>query len=182
MDWNQSRAAYYFDFALVPALMLAVLIQHHSGYTAAGAALGFALWMYAEYWIHRALFHHVFAQAHNLHHKRPRGYVAAPVWLTLIVHVPLCGAALSLGNGLAAGIFVGLEAGYLAYIVVHDRIHHGPKILPRWLARRARLHDLHHKGVEANFGVVSSICDRLHGTHLEGLDAKAWKRVNKPQS
>jgi sterol desaturase/sphingolipid hydroxylase (fatty acid hydroxylase superfamily) len=181
MDWNQSRAAYYFDFALVPALMLAVLIQCHSGYTAAGAALGLAIWTYAEYWIHRLLFHHVFARAHNLHHKRPRGYVAAPVWLTALVHGPLCIGAISLG-GLAAGIVVGLEAGYLAYIVVHDRIHHGPKILPRWLARRARLHDLHHKGVEANFGVVSSICDRLHGTHLEGLDAKAWKRVNKPQS
>lgn len=167
MDWNQNKLGYYADFAIAPLVVLVALaIFYHGGIAVLGlfALAGFFGWTFAEYWIHRVVFHHVFQAAHHLHHRRPRGYVAAPVWLTTAVHLVLAAAFTQCGPA-GLGLLLGLEAGYLAYIVTHDRMHHS-KPRSGWLYGRAQLHAMHHHGAEANFGVITSLWDRVFRTYL----------------
>lgn len=166
MDYQQSAGSYYADFYITPVLMLAALgfAGPHVARFLALALAAFITWSFTEYWIHRALFHHVFKRSHDLHHIRPRGFDAAPWWLTLLVQLLL---ALALIGGLGtvgAGLFLGLEGGYLAYIVAHDRIHHGPKATRGWWRKAARRHAIHHRGLEVNFGVITAVWDRAFGT------------------
>jgi sterol desaturase/sphingolipid hydroxylase (fatty acid hydroxylase superfamily) len=172
MDWTSTRLSYYADWVLVPLLMfLAAWLEVHtngpSDALIASTLLGYAIWTFAEYWIHRSLFHVVMRRAHWLHHMRPRGWVSAPAWVTAFAHVLLWGAlAGSAGPAAGTGLFLGIEAGYLGYIVVHDRIHHGPRRFA-YIRRRAALHDIHHTyGSEQNFGVVSSFWDHVFQTHF----------------
>lgn len=170
MDWSQSRLSYYTDWALVPLLMLlaAYLEWSTNGLSllvAGAAVVGYAGWTLAEYWIHRTLFHHFMRREHWLHHKQPRGWVSAPGWLTVPIHILLFGVLLGSAGTAGTGLFLGLEAGYFGYITVHDRIHHG-KRASAYIQRRARLHDVHHTfGSEKNFGVVSSFWDHRFGTY-----------------
>lgn len=160
MNWAQSRVSYYTDFGLVPLFILFALF-HIQNWTlnVLAAICGVVVWTFLEYWIHRILFHRIFKREHWLHHKDPEGYVAVPLWGTLVLHTLLLG---SLGLYLP-GLFIGLEAGYFAYILTHDRIHHGKRESP-WLQWRARLHDAHHDGWESNFGVFISTWDMVFGT------------------
>jgi dihydroceramide fatty acyl 2-hydroxylase len=177
MNWNQSRLGYYADFVIAPLVVLATLFFfYHGGLAAlaAGAVAGAFAWTFVEYWTHRVIFHHVFHDGHELHHKRPSGYVAAPVWLTGLVHLGLA-AAFTQGHDFGLGFFAGLEAGYGAYIALHDRMHHArtrPN-MARWFGRRWKLHAMHHHGLEANFGVITSLWDRVFGTHWD----PEWKTV-----
>jgi sterol desaturase/sphingolipid hydroxylase (fatty acid hydroxylase superfamily) len=181
MNWNQSRLGYYADFVFAPLVVLASLIFfYHGGIAklASGAAAGLFAWTFVEYWTHRVIFHHVFHDGHELHHKQPSGYVAAPVWLTGLVHLGLA-AAFTRGGDVGLGAFAGIEAGYWAYIAVHDRMHH-TKTRPdtsRWFGRRWKLHTLHHHGIEANFGVITSLWDHVFRTHLDAVPRPA--RVNR---
>lgn len=179
MDWQQSRFGYYFDFVVAPVLaLLAVALGIHHGGTyglAASVAAGVGVWTFLEYWIHRVLFHRTFRRAHWLHHKRPGGYDAVPPWLTGCLHVLTCGGlASTLPLTIAAGMFAGLELGYLAYIMVHDQIHHRRFKPAGWFLTRWRLHMMHHQGIEKNFGVFTSLWDRVFGTHF----APEWRQVD----
>jgi sterol desaturase/sphingolipid hydroxylase (fatty acid hydroxylase superfamily) len=172
MKWSQDVWQYYLDFVVVPLFMLVaayvgLAYDGPSFALAVMAVAGFALWTLTEYWIHRSLFHRVLRHEHWLHHKRPAGYVTAPSYLTAVVHVLLLGGCWgSLGLTYGTGLFFGLEAGYLTYIVVHDRIHHGPRSSD-YIARRAALHDAHHTyASEKNFGVASSFWDHIFGTYF----------------
>lgn len=170
MEWTQSVAGYYLDFVAVPILMLLVLgtglAFGPSLGLVIGAAAGFGIWTFLEYWIHRELFHHVMRREHWLHHKRPRGFVSAPWFVTLPLHFLTLGALWgSLGHQWGSGLFLGLEFGYMGYVVVHDMIHHG-KRLSAYIKRRAALHDAHHTHAsEKNFGVASSFWDHVFGTY-----------------
>lgn len=172
MDWNQGRFGYYVDFVLVPLLVLAafvveLLYNGPSRALFATAIVGVAVWEFLEYWIHRSLFHRFMRKQHWLHHIRPRGYVSAPALLTTPLHICIYAALVgALGMAAGTGLFLGLEAGYMAYIALHDRIHHGPRV-NAWVAWRGALHDLHHGGKEVNFGVVTSFWDRAFRTYLE---------------
>jgi sterol desaturase/sphingolipid hydroxylase (fatty acid hydroxylase superfamily) len=172
MDWTHHAWGYYLDFIVVPLLMLAAA---YVGLAYAGPSLpmatmvaaGIAGWTLIEYWIHRSLFHHVMRREHWLHHKRPRGYVSAPWYMTSVLHLLVLGGCWgSLGLTYGTGLYLGLEAGYLSYIVVHDRIHHGARG-SAYIRRRAALHDAHHTyASEKNFGVASSFWDRVFGTYF----------------
>ncbi len=163
MNWNRSRLDYYWDFGFIPFVIAIVVAVFSVSWLVVGA--GFVLWTLAEYWIHRLLFHVTFKRQHWQHHRKPAGFVAAPTWQTSIVHALTFAALVALPMG--ASLFVGLELGYLAYIVMHDRIHHARGIHKGWLFRRWWLHNIHHKGAEKNFGVFTSVWDHVFGTYLE---------------
>lgn len=171
MDWTSTRFGYYADWVIVPFLMfLATYLEVHANGMSLALIMfplaGYVTWTLAEYWIHRVLFHIVMRREHWLHHKQPRGFVSAPAWLTAVLHVLAWGALMQYpGGAQGVGLFLGLEAGYLSYIVVHDRIHHGPR-LSNYIRWRAALHDVHHThGSEKNFGVVNSFWDHVFDTH-----------------
>lgn len=99
--FNLTRAGYYADFALLPALVLLLLAWHF------GAALiwcfgGFMAWTLAEYLIHRFVFHHVplLRRDHDRHHREPSAYIGAGSWITLPIFGLLwLGARWLLGGG-----------------------------------------------------------------------------------
>jgi sterol desaturase/sphingolipid hydroxylase (fatty acid hydroxylase superfamily) len=61
---------------------------------------------------------------------------------------------------------VGLYAGYNYFALVHHLQHHRGKDLEgvAYLRRLERLHDLHHHRQVVNFGISTTIWDRLFGT------------------
>lgn len=173
MNWDQSKLGYYFDWALVPFL-IAVACVYTPQLSVAAIVAGFVAWTFAEYWIHRTLFHRTFRAAHWLHHDDPRGFVAVPAWLTTAFHTTALAASIlgSVSDG-----FIGFELGYLTYIVVHDRIHHTRRKPTGWLLHRWQLHMMHHNGkLEANFGVFTSVWDRVFRTYW----GPRWVRVKGP--
>lgn len=153
-----SRLAYYLDFVVVPALIAVLPLL--AEVSLAGVVSGLLAWTLAEYVIHRVLFHRLplFKPAHDLHHAKPSGRTGVSSWATLAIII-----AVSLV--VPAGPLVGLLVGYLGYITAHHAVHHwrvGPGHLLYGLKMR---HRMHHSGIEANFGVVTTFWDRAFGTY-----------------
>lgn len=154
-DWYMPKWKYYFDFVAVPvAAVLSVLTWGVTWWFPLQAYAGFVVWTLAEYLIHRLIFHGLepYRHQHLLHHRDPREYVGVSPKGT----VP---ALFALGLLLPAGYYVGLLAGYYTYIVMHDQFHHTPRD-----SAMARRHERHHNQWRVNFGVSTSLWDRVFGT------------------
>ena len=152
-----SRLAYYADFVTIPA-MVALLVAF-GNVSLVGVAAGIAAWTLIEYVLHRFLFHRlpVFREAHDLHHAKPSGRTGVTSWHSL-------GVFAGLAFIVPPDVLAGLALGYLGYIGAHHAVHHwrvGPDHPLYGLKLR---HALHHKGVEANFGVVTTLWDRVFRT------------------
>ena len=155
-----SPLAYYADWVVIPVLILALVAL--APVTAMGIAFGVLAWTLAEYVIHRALFHRLpmFRPAHDHHHAHPSGRTGVSsahslgIFGALILVVP-------------AGPLVGLLLGYLAYITAHHAVHHWRIAPGHPLYALKRRHRAHHAGVEANFGVVTTVWDRVFGTYVD---------------
>lgn len=134
-------------------------------------ALGALTWSLSEYALHRWVGHSPrsrtdFADEHRTHHA-VRGYFAPTVKKALHA-VPLVLAGLALAApacGAAGAAWVGgFAATYVAYEVLHRRLHtHGPRgPLGRYLRRHHFAH--HFNGPQTNHGVTSPLWDHLFGT------------------
>jgi sterol desaturase/sphingolipid hydroxylase (fatty acid hydroxylase superfamily) len=173
---EHSKAAYWADFALYAAVIVAIILflimsaerigfMQMSGFV----LVGLLTWTFLEYAIHRFILHLIepFKTWHTLHHLRPRALILAPTLLTttligLLIFTP----AFFLSSALPASAFtVGLLVGYFGYALTHHAIHHWPANL-QVMRTRKRLHALHHmQGVPTNFGVTSTLWDRAFGSH-----------------
>jgi sterol desaturase/sphingolipid hydroxylase (fatty acid hydroxylase superfamily) len=174
-----SRAGYYSDFVAYPLIILTLATVALSSPDSiallkwlTACAVGIVGWTLAEYCIHRFVFHRVpvFARMHHMHHATPGALIGAPLWSSLSafgfgVFIPLWWQA---GLDIAGGVTIGLMFGYLWYMLVHTAIH-------RWRLDRSSLlyqaklrHMRHHQArEEGNFGVTTSLWDRLLGTKIE---------------
>jgi sterol desaturase/sphingolipid hydroxylase (fatty acid hydroxylase superfamily) len=169
-----SAPSYYADFFVSAGIIayLAALIGHERWQVDAEwtglLVLGFALWTFAEYAIHRWLYHRVpyFAQRHETHHAEPTAFIGAPplIGIALIVtlfYLPFAATSLVVASGLTAGVLLG----YCAYQMLHHAAHHWPRAQKSWLYRLCRHHALHHYHSEhANFGITTSFWDWAFGT------------------
>lgn len=171
MKWHLTKRSYYADFVTAPLLGIASLTYalHAQGLTfalACGLWFGALLMTFVEYAVHRWLFHRTYRREHWRHHMKPAEYIGVPGWQTMIYFVIAYALAMGLGVSFGTGLFVGVLAGYLMYIVSHDRFHHGdPQSWTGYWARQAHRHMLHHAGKETNFGVSSPLWDRILGTY-----------------
>ena len=138
--------------------------------------LGALMWTFAEYTLHRWLFHYtgprpwqrrMFFVVHGVHHDFPQD--ATRLVMPLGASIPL-GAAFYLlfllitGPVVAGPLFVGFGLGYLAYDGTHFAVHHfrmGSR-WGRWMKRYHMIH--HHTGVDARYGVSSPLWDWVFGT------------------
>ncbi len=165
--FDLSRAGYYADFVLMPALLVALAVLH-LGLAVLGAACGgFVLWTLAEYLIHRFVFHRapVLRAEHDRHHKDPTAYIGASSVVTIMLLGGLWVTARALFGVLGEAATIGFVIGYVAYIVVHDRFHHG-NVRPGDLLYPAfHRHALHHRGADLNFGVIVPWWDMAFGTY-----------------
>jgi sterol desaturase/sphingolipid hydroxylase (fatty acid hydroxylase superfamily) len=173
---------YFMDFYVYPPLIaLCFMVAVDGGAKQAALAtllvgLGLLVWTLAEYVIHRFAFHHMpgLKTAHLEHHAEPTGLHGSPTIVTVMVFGGLALAPLWYLTSLqsAAALTAGLMLGYLAYVAVHYAIHHVNSLGPAWLPTPLRLrfrnliraHGVHHHQTQYNFGVTTTIWDRVFGT------------------
>jgi sterol desaturase/sphingolipid hydroxylase (fatty acid hydroxylase superfamily) len=129
-------------------------------------AAGLLLWTGLEYLLHRFAFHG-FAP-HWQHHLDPKDpeFILAPLGLSLPVSgaLWLLFALLARSTAVASLIMAGVIAGYLAYEVVHRRIHGAAPGGP--LLRALRRHHFYHHFASDSvcFGVTSPFWDLVAGS------------------
>jgi sterol desaturase/sphingolipid hydroxylase (fatty acid hydroxylase superfamily) len=80
---------------------------------------------------------------------------------------------------LADGIVAGLMAGYLAYALIHDAVHHRRARPGSWLHGAKLRHARHHRpGPASDFGVSTGVWDRVFATASpEESGAEGHQRV-----
>lgn len=179
---SMSPRWFFMDFYVYPPLiMLALLVAFDGGLLQAAVslglvALGLGVWTLAEYLIHRFGFHHFpgLRAVHLEHHAEPNGLHGSPTLVTVLVFAGLAFGPLWYVIGLqsAAAGTAGLMLGYLAYVGVHYAVHHVTGLGPRWMGPRLRsglrdlirAHAVHHHQFTHNFGVTTTLWDRVFGT------------------
>jgi dihydroceramide fatty acyl 2-hydroxylase len=146
-----------------------------------GFLAGLLLWTFAEYTLHRFLFHHrpssplqerIFFLFHGIHHAQPQ--VKTRLVMPFPVSIPVAALFLGLfylivGDLLhavqwVAPLMSGFLIGYLAYDLIHYATHHFPMRsgYARYIKRYHMMH--HYKDPGTRFGVSSPIWDWVFGT------------------
>jgi dihydroceramide fatty acyl 2-hydroxylase len=162
---------------------------YHAAANGVGAAagvglllLGVLVWTFAEYVLHRWVFHYVGPRpwqrrvhfvAHGVHHDFPQD--SDRLVMPLGVSIPMgtifyFAFRALLGPVLVDPLFVGFGLGYLAYDGTHYAIHHFrmSSRWGRWIKRYHMIH--HHTGANARWGVSSPLWDWIFGTMGEARE------------
>lgn len=176
LKMSRTPANYWGEFALdIPIGIFLIIsgLRHFDMHPAAAFATilaGVFLFSFAEYVIHRWVFHgriQLFVQGHRSHHENPMGYDGLPFFLPALVLLGFLGiAVLMMPEGYAFLLIGTIAFGYTIYGVGHFIIHHVRfhRNLPRhWAAN----HLIHHYHPEANFGVTTPLWDILFSTRFE---------------
>ncbi len=126
--------------------------------------VGLLGWSFAEYALHRWFLHGNlrFAECHTRHHWQPKEACSVPAFtMQAVVAALWVGLAALMPLAYATWLIFGLFAGYNYYAMLHHAQHH--------LIRSDR-HEIHHWDLMTNFGVTTSIWDRILGTYDRNLD------------
>jgi sterol desaturase/sphingolipid hydroxylase (fatty acid hydroxylase superfamily) len=137
-------------------------------------AAGALAWTFLEWLLHGQVFHsrqlrNSFAKEHARHHADPLRMVGWPrklLTLAFVVVTLVAIVRLSSGRYDAAAFPVGLGLMYVVYESLHRTIHVRP---PRTAyGRWVRLHHVQHHfhTPRRNFGVTSTVWDRVFGTYV----------------
>jgi sterol desaturase/sphingolipid hydroxylase (fatty acid hydroxylase superfamily) len=150
-------------------------------YIPVGVFVGWFVWTFMEYTIHRFIFHYhpsterlkrFFFMMHGVHHAQPmcRTRLVMPPVLSVPLSLFFFGAVyvivvpiLSVPHWLNP-LMAGLVGGYLVYDLMHYQIHHS-RLRSGWFFQ-LRKHHLRHHGACSfmRFGVSTSLWDRVFGT------------------
>jgi len=150
-----------------------------------GFLAGVILWTFAEYTLHRFLFHHkptsprqerIFFLFHGIHHAQPQ--VKTRLVMPFPVSIPMAllffglfylilGVVLKSPQWVAA-LMSGFLVGYLAYDLTHYATHHFP--MRSGYAKYIKRHHMqhHYKDPATRFGVSSPMWDWVFGTQGVG--------------
>ena len=124
----------------------------------------------ARYVLHRWVLHgppSMARRGHAQHHAEPRALISTPLFVIMTGALAIWGLlGLVLPAGVAALLVFGLYAGYNYFALVHHWQHHRGHDLAcvAYWRRLERLHHLHHHRQVVNFGISTTIWDRLFGT------------------
>jgi hypothetical protein len=175
---------YYIDFVTAPLFAAAacwLAWPLDPGDAVALAAGALICWPLVEWWMHRFVLHRHFRHDHWHHHRDPLGHEGGILPLLpdvlfvamAAVTLPVAGASLG-GAGLS-----GVAIGYGTYVWSHWLIH--TRVWPRrgWLGGVARRHDVHHRGVEANYNVLIPLGDWVFGTLRGGVKAAVNREMGE---
>lgn len=153
----------------------------------AAFAGGVLFWTFAEYVLHRYVFHiaptnavakFLYFQSHGIHHQYPDDFFRLVMVPAVSLPLALAFWALfraALPGALASTAFAGFVLGYLAYDYVHFAVHHFKPPRSRWLAPVAawfkgarRRHLVHHfDDHDRGYGVSTALWDHVFGTVAE---------------
>ncbi len=147
----------------------------------AGFLIGLFLWTFAEYNLHRFLFHHrpktaaqerIFFLFHGVHHAQPQ--VKTRLVMPPALSIPMAALFFGLFWGICAlipgaqawsgALFGGFLTGYIVYDLTHYATHH-LTMRKGYFKFLKRYHNQHHyKTPDDRFGVSSPIWDKVFGT------------------
>ena len=173
---DMSPPMFFLDFVVYPSIIIACLFIafDNSGYEQWLKSLtlvvsGYWFWTLAEYIVHRFVLHRVplFSTLHKAHHAAPRELIGTPTVFSLAVFYCFAFWPIAEYDGVqpAASWLAGLLAGYFWYVAVHYAVHHFGSGGYSFIKRLKRQHAVHHHGEgECNFGVTTTLWDRLFGT------------------
>lgn len=153
-----------------------------------GAAGGFILGTFGEYWLHRAMHGGVvLAKRHGDHHREGSGQgalkefrdYASGALVTAMIVSPI-DYYYGSGGLLAAGLVFGLVVHALFAAWCHQAQHEDPRLLP-WLSRTP-VHFVHHELAQArhNFGISVDWWDKLFRTYRPEPNWRLLLDVAKP--
>jgi len=150
-------------------------------YLIIGLLLGWFVWTFAEYTMHRFIFHfhpkteklkRMFFMVHGVHHAQPlcRTRLVMPPAMSIPLAILFYGifylvVSVALGAPLwFYPVFTGFLGGYIVYDMLHYNLHHGKK-KAGYLAM-CRYQHMQHHGTCPNmrFGVTSPLWDYVFGT------------------
>lgn len=162
--FRRTPREYYADFFITPPMtfvLLCISLAHADTYWPFGFGAGILLWTFYEYVAHRFISHQapMFRQAHALHHLAQRDYIALHPIMTLAIYAAFW---MLFGFG-ASAISVGFSTGYVFYSFAHTAFHYATIEPGHFLYGLKMRHVLHHRA-DVNYGVTSSLWDRLFGT------------------
>lgn len=166
------RLAYVTDLTCAVAFGILGLRASGAWYVALASLFSGAFaFSFVEYALHRWAFHStslLSGELHASHHHHPRQPSALPFWSSAM-SAPVFFWLLTqwLSAFVAHFVLCGFFAAYFGYGVVHH-LQHSVRIkdIPlRWLRRKWAAHAVHHGREDVNFGVTTSIWDRLLGTY-----------------
>ncbi|KAF9297173.1 fatty acid alpha-hydroxylase [Mortierella antarctica] len=143
---------------------------------------GIVTWSFAEYAIHRFLFHldellpdSTYSNVahfllHGIHHYLPmdRLRLVMPPVLTILLGFPLYLLAHGLFEAhVADALMSGTYFGYICYDMVHYYLHHA-RVFEFHFKEMKTYHLAHHyKNYDNGYGITSKVWDRVFGTLLE---------------
>jgi sterol desaturase/sphingolipid hydroxylase (fatty acid hydroxylase superfamily) len=177
-------AALLSDLAATLAFLALGLNRFSGPWVVAGGVViaGFMSVGLLEYVLHRWVLHglpSMAKRAHAQHHAEPRALISTPLFVIMTGALAIWGLlGLVLPAGLAALLVFGLYAGYNYFALVHHWQHHRGNHLAcvAYLGRLERLHHLHHHRQVVNFGISTTMWDRLFGT-FQPTNEPATKHV-----
>jgi sterol desaturase/sphingolipid hydroxylase (fatty acid hydroxylase superfamily) len=169
-----NKFLYFGDFFAIPVALAAFawLAFETRGHAAApayglGLAAGVFVWTFAEYWIHRTLYHRApwLSELHDRHHEAPSDYFGVPSFVSsgiviVIAYAPFYAVWPTFADGFVSGVLIG----YAAYMIVHHATHHWAIAPSDWLYAARVRHLGHHYHDDIHFGVVTGFWDRIFGT------------------
>lgn len=148
---------------------------------------GALAWSLAEHLIHNLIGHKTrgrteFSREHLAHHRDTTYFAASWKKAAMAVPViaPLAGVGWWLVGGPGLGFAVGFTVAYVAYEIVHRRIHtHGPLSAYGRFLRRHHLHH-HYRDANSNHGVTSALWDRVFRTFQDASLVKVPRKQAPP--
>ena len=160
------------DLAAALAFLALGLNRFSGPFIVAGGVVivGFMSSGLLEYVLHRWVLHgppSMARRGHAQHHAEPRALISTPLFVIMTGALVTWGLlGLVLPAGVAALLVFGLYAGYNYFALVHHWQHHRGKDVAcvAYWRRLEQLHHLHHHRQVVNFGISTTIWDRLFGT------------------
>lgn len=167
--WQLSALEYHVDFLIAPVLFgLAIWLAPVSPWQ---IILGVLAWSFAEYGVHRFLFHKRFRRDHWAHHVNATAYIGISGIQVGLAYTLLLLPAWWLK---LTSVYAGFMFGYFAYMALHYAMHRPLSWLGRMIDSLVRNHEMHHlKGFEKNFGVTSPLWDLVFRTYVRPLPVSA---------
>lgn len=184
---------------LISALVWYSIARTEVGWLATAGLFvaGLITWTMCEYWLHRTFFHwipngklgermHFFV--HGIHHQWPKDKyrLVLPPAASIFLFVAFLGLWTLAFGPWGVALHAGFTFGYMAYDVIHYRIHHGRAGI-KWLQQLKKHHAMHHYDAdyqELRFGVSAMFWDRVFGTledehTLAKKEARAQRRASR---
>lgn len=144
---------------------------------------GAFVFTFIEYGMHRWLFHAraSFATAsHHTHHVAPREPTAMPFPCGIAAGVLLYFLfSPAMGETAAYLVAGGIISAYTCYGVLHHLQHHvnAANVPFQWMKTRWAAHAIHHGYPDKNYGVTTSLWDRVFGTYRAQRSVIVRQRV-----